>query len=466
LKVQGLSRLARTPPPARELQSEVVIVGAGLAGLSAARELRANGLEVLVLEARERVGGRTLNHALAGGGGKVVELGGQWVGPGQDTVLALIEELGLETFDTHRRGRNLFEQRGRLSSYRGEIPHVNPLALLDLQVAIWRLERMVAAVPARDPASARHARRWDSETVASWTRRNMRTRLGRSLVGLACEAVWAADPGEVSLLHFLAYGNAAGGLQRLIATDGGAQQSRVVGGAQRIAFALAQELGERVLLGEPVRRVEHHDGVRIYGEHVTVSAQRAILAISPALAGRLVYAPALPAPRDQLTQRAPNGSVIKCMAIYDEPFWRAEGLSGQLTSDRGPVRIAFDNSPPDGSPGVLLGFLEGNQARLLGSRSESERSQAVLACFARWFGPRAAHPREYVEQNWGAEEWTRGCYGAFFPPNTWCAVGEALRTPVGALHWAGAETATRWMGYMDGAISSGRRAAREVLAAA
>jgi monoamine oxidase len=444
-----------------EKSTTVVVIGAGLAGLSAARALRAQGIDVLVVEARDRVGGRTLNHAI--GEGNVVEVGGQWVGPGQERIQSLIKELGLETFDTYGAGKNLFEHGDRLSTYRGAIPKVNPVALIDVQQAMTRLGRMVRTVPADAPWTAPKATSWDGETVASWTRRNMGTRLGRALIGLACEAVWAADPADVGLLHFLAYCNSAGSLENLISTDGGAQQSRIVGGSQRIALAMAEELGDVVVLGQPVRRIAYGDELIVSGESITVRASHVIVALSPALAGRFIYEPALPASRDQLTQRAPNGSVIKCMAIYDEPFWRDEGLSGQLTSDRGPVKVVFDNSPPDGRPGVLLGFLEGSQARELGRWSESDRRKCVLDCFARFFGPKAAQARDYVEKIWADDEWTRGCYGAFFPPNTWTAFGDALRSPIGPIHWAGAETATRWMGYMDGAISSGERAASEVL---
>jgi len=444
----------------RELQTDVVVIGAGLAGLSAARRLVAEGSEVVVLEARDRVGGRTLNHPI--GDEKVVEVGGQWVGPGQDRVLAVIRELALETFDTYSDGRNLFEHAGRLRPYRGEIPHVNPVALLDVQLALTRLERMARRVSAERPWTAASAPAWDSQTVASWTRVNMRTTLGRALIGLACEAVWAADAADVSLLHFLAYARSGGGLQALISTDGGAQQSRVVGGSQRIALGLAEPLGERVMTEEPVSTIVHGDKVRVIARTVTVDAQRVIVAMSPALAGRLRYSPALPARRDQLTQRMPNGSVIKCMAFYDEPFWRADGLSGQVTSDSGPVKVVFDNSPPDGSPGVLLGFLEGNQARALGRVDAERRRAAVIGCFVRFFGARAANPLDYVEKDWSADEWTRGCYGAFMPPNTWSVFGDALREPIGPIHWAGAETATVWMGYMDGAITSGERAAAEV----
>ena len=432
--------------------------------------MRRAGAEVLVLEARERVGGRVLNHEI--GDGKVVEVGGQWVGPTQDRALALIAELGLETFDTHVAGRNLFEHDGRVSAYAGAIPRVAPAALADLQVAMTRLGRMARGVSPEEPWRARRAAEWDAETVASWSRRHMRTRLGRGLIALACEAVWAADPADVSLLHFLAYGAAAGGIEPLISTEGGAQQTRIVGGSQRIPLALADELGEAVMLGRPVRRIACGDaarpsgdeGVRVRARGLRVRARRAIVATSPALAGRIAYAPALPADRDQLTQRMPNGSVIKCMAIYEEPFWRAEGLSGQATSDVGPVKVVFDNSPPDGSPGVLLGFLEASQARALGRLPLEERRRLVVGCFARLFGPAAAHPLDYVERDWSAEEWTRGCYGAFLPPNTWTAYGHALRAPIGPLHWAGAEVATRWTGYMDGAIRSGEHAAADVLA--
>lgn len=448
---------------ADERTADVAVVGAGFAGLVAARALRRAAAAVVVLEARERVGGRVLNHEI--GDGKVVEVGGQWVGPGQDRALALIAELGLETFDTHIAGRKLFEHRGRVTSYSGTIPRVSPAALADVQVALMRLERMARGVSPAEPWRARRAAAWDAETVASWTHRHMRTRLGRAVVALACEAVWAADPADVSLLHFLAYARAAGGLEPLISTEGGAQQTRVAGGTQRIALALADELGDAVLLGQPVRRIVHggDDGVRVVADGVVVRAQRVVVAISPALAGRIAYDPPLPADRDQLTQRMPNGSVIKCMALYDEPFWRAAGLSGEATSTDGPVKVVFDNSPPDGAPGVLLGFLEGSQARALGRVPEAQRRAAVVGCFARLFGPRAARPVGYVDRDWSAEEFTRGCYGAFLPPNTWTAFGPALRDPVGPIHWAGAETATRWTGYMDGAIGSGEEVAAVVM---
>jgi monoamine oxidase len=446
------------------VQTDVVVVGAGLAGLAAARALVGDGLDVVVMEARDRVGGRTLNHPI--GDGDVVEVGGQWVGPTQLRVNAWVRELGLELFETYNAGDNQFEYAGRLSRYRGAIPRINPVVLADIAQGQARLDRMARQVPLDAPWTAARAERWDAMTVATWLERKLHTGGGRAFFQLMCEAVWAVHPADLSLLHFLFYVNSAGGLDRLISTDGGAQQHRIAGGSQLIAQRAAERLGDRVVLDCPVRRIEHSGaGVVVRGDELDVRAARAIVAIPPTLAGRIVYAPALDGHRDQLTQRVPQGSVVKCMALYDEPFWRADGLTGQVTSATGPVKVTFDNSPPRGRPGVLLGFLEGRQARELGRLPETERREAVLACFARFFGPRAARCEDYVERAWAQEEYTRGCYAGYLPPGVWTSFGDALRAPCGPIHWAGTETATVWNGYLDGAISSGERAAREVLAA-
>jgi len=265
----------------------------------------------------------------------------------------------------------------------------------------------------------------------------------------------------------LFYIHSAGSLELLFETEGGAQQDRFAGGSQRIALRLAEELGQgSVELGDPVRRIEHGpDGVTVHAGEATARGRRAIVAIAPTLAGRIAYDPPLPGHRDQLTQRMPLGTVAKCMAIYAEPFWRSEGLTGQATSEAGPVRLTFDNSPPDGSPGVLLGFLEGRHARELGRVRPEERRTAVIDCFTRLFGPRAASPDDYVERLWAEEEWTRGCYGCHMPTGGWTGFGQALRAPVGTLHWAGAEYAQVWNGYMDGAVRSGDATAAEVVEA-
>jgi monoamine oxidase len=439
------------------MDTDVVIVGAGLAGLTAARALKGAGHDVVVLEARDRVGGRTLNHEIAPG--KVVEVGGQWVGPTQTRLLELARELGVETYPTHAHGEHLIVAGDRHVRYTGLIPRLRPHELADYGQAQLRLDRLARKVPVEAPWRAAKAAEWDGMTFWSWIRRATHTTITAELFRLACEAVWACEPEDVSLLHVLFYIHSAGNFDALIGTDGGAQQDRFVGGSQRLSLLMGTQLDDAIRLQTPVRSIaQDDDGVTVEG----VRAKAAIVAIPPSLTARIAFDPPLPAPRDQLVQRMPQGSVIKCMAIYDQPFWRQEGLSGQAVSTRGPVKVMFDNSPPDGSPGVLLGFLEGAEARELGEWTPDVRRNAVVESFARVFGAPAARPDGYVERSWAHEQWTRGCYGCYMPPGAWTAHGPALRAPVGRVAWAGAETATVWMGYMDGAVRSADRAVAEI----
>lgn len=458
----------------RTRRTEVVVIGAGLAGLTAARDLVRARHDVLVLEARDRVGGRTLNAPI--GGGKVVEIGGQWIGPTQDRLSALARSLGIGTFKTYNTGSNIYLRRGVRTPYAsdgplGPIPP-DPTGVADVAGALAELDRMAREVPLDAPWKAPKAKEWDSQTLETWKQAHTTTDAGRFLLDVSCQAVFAAEPRDLSLLFVLFYIHSAGNerspgtLERLTNTPSGAQESRFVGGSQLISIKLARKLGHRVLLDQPVRRIsQDRHGVRVECDRLVVEAERAIVAMAPAMTRHIHYHPALPEQRAQLIQRYPNGSVIKCEAVYPEPFWRREGLTGQAVGDADPVRVTFDNSPPDGSPGVMLGFIEGEQARKWGSRPAAERKAAVLRSFAAYFGDRMLSPTRYIEKNWTEDRWTRGCYEGYAPPGVLLDYGPAIRRPVGRVHWAGSETSPIWNGYMEGAVRSGERVAREVRAA-
>ena len=445
------------------LSADVAVVGAGLSGLRAAQALADAGREVVVLEARERVGGRLLNATL--GEGVTVDLGGQWVGDDHTRVRRLAAELGVEIFPQYGAGRNLLDVGGKRRRYRGTIPRLGPRVLWDVFVARRRFDRLARAVGADAPWAADRAAELDGETLADWCARNVGTEAARELIGLAGRTVWGAGPEELSMLHVLFYVAAAGGFDKLIDTEGGAQQDRLDGGAQLLPLGLAASLGDRVRLASPVRRIEQGaDAVRVVADGMEVEAGRTILAAPPAVVAGIELDP-LPPGRPQLAERLRPGALTKCMALYEEPFWRADGLSAESVTDVGPVTLTFDSSPRDRSAGVLLGFVGGPEARELAAMPPAERRAPVLACFERLFGPRAAQPLEYAEQTWAEEEWSGGGPTSNFGPGGWTECGPSLREPVGRIHWAGTETATVWSGYMEGALQAGERVAAEVLGA-
>ncbi len=445
-------------------EADVVVVGAGFAGLAAARALATQGVDVVVLEARNRVGGRTVNALI--GGGQVVEMGGQWIGPTQDRVSAFANELSVETFPTHTEGANLLRLDGRLRRYEGTIPRLGPHVLLDVARTLRRLNRLTAKVDLEAPWASAHAAELDSRSLAEWLERTMLTAAAKRLMRVAGRTIWGAEPEELSLLHVAFYLRSAGSFELLTDVEGGAQQDRFVGGSQEVAICAAGELGERVHLDAAARRIEHSPhGVLVETETIGVRARRAIVAIPPALTTQIEFEPHLAPARLQLGQRMAPGWLVKVSAVYDEPFWRADGLSGEALNEPGPVTMTFDNSPPGNSPGVLVGFIGGRNAREFARLDSSERRRAVLDCFEALFGPRARGAEQYLELDWATERWSGGGPVSNFATGGWSAAGPALRKPLGRVHWAGTETATRWCGYLDGAVSSGERAAAEVLEA-
>ena len=444
--------------------ADVIVVGAGFAGLSAAREVVRAGGTAIVLEARDRVGGRVYSTALPGG--PTVDLGGQWAGPTQDHLLALLAEHRLPTFQTWDRGDNLVRVEGRTKRYRGTIPRLGLYSLLNFGWGQWRLERMSKSVPLDAPWKAPRAAEWDAMTLADFLDRNVRDRVARRLFDAGLETVFAAPAKDMSLLHALFYIHSGKDLDMLLGSVGGAQDTRVDGGMQQAAEKLASGLDVR--LSAPVRRIEQTDeGVVVHHDGGALRAARAIVAVPPKLVTKIDFSPALPAARAELAASLPMGAVIKCTAVYARPFWRDEGLTGMYVGDEGPIHVIFDNSPPGDKPpfGVLMGFCEADEARALGKLTQDERKEAAVRCFVRAHGERARDVVQYTDHVWENDEWSGGCYGAYAPPGVWTRLGPTLRVPHGRVHWAGTETAERWSGYIDGAISSGKRAAAEALPA-
>lgn len=441
---------------------DVVVIGGGVSGLCAARKLAQNNVSCVLLEARDRVGGRTLSHRL---GNDTIDLGGQWLGPTQDRIAALARELGVSTFPQFSQGKKILARGGRVSTYSGNIPGLPLFSQLELgwiQV-LWEKQRRQLPVDA--PWKAPRAAEWDAMTVETWKRRHARTAAARDVVDIAVRAVFCGEPSEISYLYFLNYLNSGQGLDCLTSVQNGAQQDRVIGGMQQISIRMAEQLGDRVVLEAAVRAIEQsNDGVLIRSAAGDFRAATCIVALPPALAGRIHYEPALPARRDHLSQRMPMGSVIKYIATYEKPFWREAGYSGELVTDGGAVGLAFDDSSHDGKQAALVAFTDGGPAREMGDLSPEDRRTAVLQHLSQYFGPQAAQPLDFIEKNWMDEQWSRGCYVGLMPPGVMTTLGEALRTPCGRIHWAGTETATKWMGYIDGAVEAGYRSAEEVMA--
>lgn len=446
---------------------DVLVIGAGLSGLSAARVLVAAGKRVLVLEARDRVGGRTQSRTTDGlgleGPPSSFDLGGQWIGPTQDRVISISKHLGLQTFRQYVQGERVLELGGRVTRYRGSVPKVGIFATLTSGLGIAQLEALSRLVDPQTPWRGPLARRLDTMSVEDWARATLPNAAARALLSISNEMLLTVPMSEVSALQFLSYLRSGGGFFRITESEGGAQQDRFVDGAQAIALGLARELGDRVRLGTPVRELRQTDhGVEVKADGVTVMAGRVIIAMAPSMVRSIRFSPELPSAREELQRGMPMGSIVKAILFYERAFWRERGLSGEAISDGSPCRAFFDDTGHDGRHPALVGFVVAGEARVL--RDEATRRTAIERQAIRMgLVPAGTRSLAYVEKDWQADPWSGGCYVGVMGKGVMTKVGDALRAPVGRIHWAGTETATRWAGYFDGALEAGERAAREVL---
>jgi len=437
----------------------VAVVGAGLSGLSAARKLRRDGASVVVLEARDRVGGKM--HTVEIDGCRV-DLGAHWIGPKQPRLRALADEFGVAVEKQYLDGRHVLALAGERHEFTGSIPLTSAFGAAETALGVARFELRRRLVRPDEPWRSRGARGLDGFTLAHWMR-GLRSDAARAFWTITARTVFGAEPGELSFLYVLWYAQCAGGVMQLTDFEGGAQDAHLHGGSQQICERIAADLGEdSVQLGKPATAIRHGaDGVSVTVGRRRIRAARAIVAVSPAVAARIDCEPGMPG-REALGQRMPMGAYMKGIAIYDSAWWRERGLSGLSFADSGPVQMTVDVGPPGGEPGVLAGFVTGAPARELAGLDGDARREAVLRAIGEVVAPEAARPRGYRDFNWLEEPWSRGGPVGLMGPGTLSGLGPLLRRPVGPVHWAGTDTATEWNGYMEGAIQAGERAAAEV----
>ncbi|HEX3530644.1 MAG TPA: NAD(P)/FAD-dependent oxidoreductase [Thermoanaerobaculia bacterium] len=466
--------------PAREaslqknLQAEFCVVGAGYAGLTAALRLHKAHKSVVVLEARGRIGGRVWSDPLSDG--TPVDIGGHWVGPQQPFIQKLAREMGISTYKSYQEGDILLvDNQGEAKRFPAAFLDTNPFGLVELGAAFAALDQMASEVPTTAPWEAVKARDWDSQTLATWINTNVDDPFARDVLRATLGVFLPSDTAEISLLHMLFIIHAVGGLEGLMI--GGQYSGLGKGGAQAVADKINAILGPAVHLNAPVRQIAQDDsGVEVTSDAVSVRAGRVIVTIPPTLTGHIRYLPPLPPARAQVIQRMPMGSVIKATLVYDEAFWRCEGLSGTSIATNSPVVGTADGGldKDHDRPGLLIAFVGGNQARALGRLSPAARQEIIVKEVAARFGPKAAKLSQhivypptglpYVDRDWAAEEWTRGDYSAYLPPGVLTGFKVTIWEQFDRIHWAGTETATEHPGYIDGAVQSGEQAATDVLA--
>ncbi|TNF42107.1 MAG: flavin monoamine oxidase family protein [Cytophagales bacterium] len=442
--------------------TEVLIIGGGFSGLAAAKKLHENNIPFLLLEARERLGGRVYTRQFEG---FYLDLGGQWIGPTQDRMYALCREYGVDYFETYNQGKNILDLARKIKTYRGVIPKLGLFALIQLAWVMNKIQKMADSVSLEAPWAHPKSKVWDAMTLEDFLAQNCSNSQTRQVFQVGCETIFACDLREISLLHALFYIRSGTSLDCLINIKNGAQQHRIKGGMQHLAEKIAERFANQIRFNSPVQQIQKiESGYRVSGEGFDLDCRHVILAVPPPLLSEINFLPGLSPEKTQLLQNYPMGRVGKCFMIYDKPFWREVGFSGQALSDEStPFQTFFDCSPVDGSKGILMGFTIGSRADAFFALSKEEREQQMEAILLRYFGEKARNHFQYEDFTMTDEAWSRGCYAALMPTGAWTAWQDIYRKSEGNLHFAGTEAAERWHGYIEGAVRAGESAAEKCI---
>jgi len=440
-------------------KTAVVVVGAGYAGLSAARVLQRSGAQVIVLEAQDRVGGRAQTDRSVH---PPIDLGGQWIGSGHDRIRSLAGEYGLTTYASHTAGRDILAEGQRVHRLGKWISPMILVHAASLVPAIARLRSLSRRVDPRSPWATKDAFYWDSVTVAAFLERHVPSERARGWVAELLRSEFCTELDTVSMLTLASWVAGSGGFAAAFGFEGSPEQDLFVDGADRLPHRMASEL--EVHINRAVRRVLRTDGgLVVETDDRAYEAHRVIMATPPLLTRQISFAPGLPQMvRAHLDQFA-MGRVIKMWAIYDRPFWRDAGDSGSVLMQGGPVSAVADVSQP-GGPGQLCILAGGPNADKLSRVTPAQRRAVVLSSLEKIFGQGASQPRTWREKVWAEDQWALGGYSAVSAPGALGDLSESPWQPSGGIHWAGTEVATEWAGYFEGAIRSGENAAREVIA--
>jgi monoamine oxidase len=441
--------------------ADVAIVGAGFAGMIAAKNLIRAGKKAVVLEARDRIGGRVKGGRIAG---RAVDVGAMWVGPSQTRALGLIKEYGLHTIPQFETGNDIAELNGKRTTADRDGLGLDAETQAEYERVIADLNHLTDQVPLDAPWTMPQADVLDAMTAEEWFNAKTSNPSLRSFLQLTTRTDFTVDPSQISFLYFLTYLRSGDNFDVLNGFENGAQAFLVKETFYHLAQRVAEELGDAVILQAPVNTISQDaTGVTVDSQKGSLHADYVVVAVPLPLSVRIQYQPPLPSERDLLIQHMPMGSVIKCWIAYEKPFWREKGLNGLVWSDRPPSDAFCDVTPLEGHPGLLVGFIEARNALKWTGRPIEERKKAIIDQLVSFLGLEAAQPIDYEDQDWPAELWSRGCFSVSMPPGVLTTLGRVIRQPHGRIHWAGTETSTRWMGYVDGAIRSGERVAAEIL---